>query len=246
MFFTKKRVMPVLFLSMLPALGQAAELESLDDRFSYALGYQFGAQLKAQGVRVNGAAFGAALDDLQQDKALVLSFDEMRQAVDQMKEKLVKEKEESALLAQAKSEQYLSDNSSKEGVKTLPSGLQYKILTAGEGEVPAAGSTVTVNYRGTLIDGKEFDSSYARNEPAEFSLNGVIPGFKEGLSLMNKGAKWMLYIPSKLGYGPMGAPGSIGPNETLIFEVELISFAVPVAAAPTAEMPNEEMPKEEK
>jgi len=239
MLFLNKRVMPVLLLAVLPVLGQAAEMKSLEARFSYALGYQFATQLKTQGLDVDGAVFGAALDDLLKDKPLALSFDEMRSAVEQMKAKLVEEKEAQAKQAQQKGEAYLSANGSKEGVKTLASGLQYKVLTAGEGEVPPAGSTVTVNYRGSLINGKEFDSSYARNEPAEFALNGVIPGFKEGLSLMNPGAKWMLYIPSELGYGPMGVPGSIGPHETLIFEVELMAFAPPAAepakeAAPEA------------
>ena len=119
---------------------------------------------------------------------------------------------------------FLEANKKKEGVQTLPSGLQYKVLKAGSGKKPAATDTVTVHYRGTLIDGKEFDSSYERGKPATFPVNGVIPGWTEALPLMEEGAKWMLFIPPTLAYGERGAGREIGPNATLIFEVELISI----------------------
>jgi len=240
MLFSIKRAMPALFLAALPVVGQAAELESLQDRFSYALGYQFGQQLKTQGLTVQGDVFGAAINDVMQGKTTAISFEEMRQAVEQMKAELIADKKAKADQANQKGDAFLSENGAKEGITTLPSGLQYKVVKAGEGAVPPAGSSVTVHYRGTLMDGKEFDSSYARNEPAVFSMDGVIPGFKEGLSLMNKGAKWMLYIPSKLGYGAMGVPGSIGPNELLIFEVELISFEAAKAEPAKLEQPKAE------
>jgi len=240
MLFSIKRAMPALFLAALPVVGQAAELESLQDRFSYALGYQFGQQLKTQGLTVQGDVFGAAINDVMQGKTTAISFEEMRQAVEQMKAELIADKKAKADQANQKGDAFLSENGAKEGITTLPSGLQYKVVKAGEGAVPPAGSSVTVHYRGTLMDGKEFDSSYARNEPAVFSMDGVIPGFKEGLSLMNKGAKWMLYIPSKLGYGTMGVPGSIGPNELLIFEVELISFEAAKAEPAKLEQPKAE------
>lgn len=121
-----------------------------------------------------------------------------------------------------KGDQYLKENATKEGVKALPDGLQYKELRAGAGASPKATDTVVVHYSGKLIDGTEFDSSYKRGEPAEFPVNRVIPGWTEALQLMKPGAKWMLYIPSKLAYGPRGAGGVIGPDETLIFEVELL------------------------
>jgi FKBP-type peptidyl-prolyl cis-trans isomerase len=123
----------------------------------------------------------------------------------------------------ATGEKFLKENASKEGVKTLPSGLQYKVLKEGTGKSPKAADTVVTHYRGTLINGTEFDSSYKRNEPAEFPVNRVIKGWTEALQLMKEGSKWMLFVPSDLAYGPSGTPGGpIGPNETLIFEVELL------------------------
>lgn len=124
--------------------------------------------------------------------------------------------------AAEKGEKFLKENATKEGVKTTASGLQYKITKEGEGKSPAATDSVLVHYRGTLLDGKEFDSSYKRNEPIEFPLNRVIPGWTEGLQLLKEGGKATLYIPSKLAYGSRGAGGVIGPDETLIFEVELL------------------------
>lgn len=124
--------------------------------------------------------------------------------------------------ALAKGKQFLAENGKKEGVKTTDSGLQYEVLTKGEGKSPKTTDTVLVHYRGTLLDGTEFDSSYKRNEPIEFPLNRVIPGWTEGVQLMKEGAKYKFFIPSELAYGASGAGGAIGPNETLIFEVELL------------------------
>ncbi len=122
-----------------------------------------------------------------------------------------------------KGQEYLAQNAKKEGVKSLPDGLQYKVEKEGTGKSPAATDTVVVHYKGTLIDGTEFDSSYKRGQPAEFPVNRVIKGWTEALQLMKEGAKWTLYIPSDLAYGARGTPGGpIGPNQTLIFEVELI------------------------
>lgn len=127
-----------------------------------------------------------------------------------------------AQTAAEKGEQYLAENAKKEGVKVTPSGLQYKVLTEGTGKSPKATDTVLVHYRGTLIDGTEFDSSYKRNQPISFPLNQVIPGWTEGVQLMKEGAKYQFTIPSKLAYGSRGAGGVIGPDETLIFDVELL------------------------
>jgi FKBP-type peptidyl-prolyl cis-trans isomerase len=125
----------------------------------------------------------------------------------------------------ASGEKFLAENTKKPNIKTTASGLQYEVLTPGKGKTnPAATDNVTVHYKGTSIDGKEFDSSYSRGEPTSFPLNGVIPGWTEGVQLMTEGAKYKFYIPSALAYGENGAGGAIGPNETLIFEVELIKI----------------------
>ena len=128
-----------------------------------------------------------------------------------------------AQLGREKGEAFLTENGKKEGVKTLPSGLQYRVLKEGDGRQPTKADTVVVHYKGTLIDGREFDSSYKRGEPAKFGVTKVIKGWTEALQLMKEGSKWMLYIPWQLAYGEKGANKLIGPNETLVFEVELIA-----------------------
>ena len=229
MSVSMKHLVPSMALALSAFSVSAAELDTLEQRFSYALGQQFAQQLKQQGVNVEGAAFGAAVDDALNDRPSEMNTEQMSEAFRQMKEVMAKQKAEAGIAARQASEKFLAENGDNEGVVVLPSGLQYQIIQPGEGDTPPAGSQVTVHYRGTLISGKEFDSSYARNEPATFSLNGVIPGFSEGLSLMNKGAKWKLFIPSNLGYGEFGAPGAIGPNEELIFEVDPIAITPAVA-----------------
>ena len=129
-----------------------------------------------------------------------------------------------AQLGREKGEAFLAENAKKDGVKVIPSGLQYRVLKEGTGKKPAKTDSVVVHYKGTLIDGREFDSSHKRGQPAEFPVGGVIKGWTEALQLMPEGSKWMLYIPWKLAYGEQGRGGLIGPHETLVFEVELISI----------------------
>ncbi|MCW8908048.1 MAG: FKBP-type peptidyl-prolyl cis-trans isomerase [Sedimenticola sp.] len=229
MSLTMKSILPAVALSLSAVTAQAADLNTLQQRFSYALGHQFAQQLKQQGVTVEGVAFGAAIDDVLQGNQVRLTPQEMSEAFRQTKEEMARAQQEKAEAAGQAGQAFLERNSSQEGVVVLPSGLQYQVLREGEGEQPAPGAKVTVHYRGTLISGEEFDSSYSRGEPTSFSLDGVIPGFREGISLMNPGAKYKLFIPASLGYGETGAPGAIGPNETLIFEVELISIDAPAA-----------------
>lgn len=218
------RTLSVALLCSLPLLAQAVELDTPEQRFSYTLGFQFGQQLKQEGVKVDAAAFTAAIDDVTRDRALQLSMDQMREALQDGRERLLAEKNQKAEAALVAGSKFLEQNKSKEGVKTLDSGLQYIVLKEGKGESPKPESEVTVNYRGTLVDGTEFDSSYKRGQPSSFKLSGVIPGFREAITRMQPGAKWKVFLPPELGYGPKGAGGMIGPNETLIFEIELLSL----------------------
>lgn len=223
MFLSIKRVVAVLAIFSVTSSVQAVELKSLDQQFSYALGYQFAQQLKSQGVSVQGGVFAAALDDVLQGNKLQMTTQEMGEAFRLAREQMAQAEAEKAQAAFKAGEAFLADNGKKEGIITLPSGLQYQVLKAGEGEVAGESATVTVHYRGSLITGQEFDSSHSRGEPTSFSLGGVVLGFREGISRMRVGGKWKLFIPASMGYGEVGAPGAIGPNETLVFEVELIS-----------------------
>jgi FKBP-type peptidyl-prolyl cis-trans isomerase len=177
---------------------------------------------------LDAEVLSAAIRDALSGKESRLTDEEMLAAVASLQERTVaamqasiKEKAQKNL---AEGEKFLAENKTKEGIKTTDSGLQYKVLEEGEGPSPKAGDTVTVHYRGTLVDGTEFDSSYQRGEPATFPLTGVIPGWTEALQLMKKGSKWVLFIPSELAYGERGAGNRIPPNSTLIFEVEMISY----------------------
>ena len=166
-------------------------------------------------------------DALSGSKTL-MTEDEQRAALMQLQNE-VREKQqakahEEGAAARKEGDAFLAENKTKEGVVTLPSGLQYKILTAGTGPKPTATDTVTCNYRGTLLNGKEFDSSYKRGHPESFPVGGVIKGWTEALQLMPVGSKWQLWIPADLGYGDHGAGSDIGPGETLVFEVELLSI----------------------
>jgi FKBP-type peptidyl-prolyl cis-trans isomerase FklB len=214
----------------LPLAGYAEEkqaLETAKDKTSYALGVDIANNVKRQGFEVDAALVaqgfkdaltGAAmLMDEKQVQETIMAFQKERQAkrAEEMKVKGEKNKVEG--------DAFLAENKKKEGVVTLPSGLQYKVVTEGTGAKPGAADTVSVSYRGTLIDGTEFDSSIARGQPQTFKVDGVIPGWTEALQLMKEGDKWQIFIPANLAYGEKGAPPRIPPNSTLIFEVELIS-----------------------
>jgi FKBP-type peptidyl-prolyl cis-trans isomerase FklB len=204
------------------------ELKNDKAKESYSVGYQFGQNLKKMEADLDAEVLAAAIRDGLSGKESRLSDEEMRAALTNLREKTVAAMQasmkEQAQKNLTEGEKFLAENKTKEGVKTTDSGLQYKVLEEGEGPSPKAGDTVTVHYRGTLVDGTEFDSSYQRGEPATFPLTGVIPGWTEALQLMKKGSQWVLYIPADLGYGERGAGDRIPPNSTLIFEVELIAF----------------------
>jgi FKBP-type peptidyl-prolyl cis-trans isomerase len=210
-------------LLSLPFAAQAVELKTTEQKFGYAVGYNFARQLKAQGVKVDDAALAAAIQDVLQGRSLQMTPEEMKLALAAGREAMDKALAEEAKRTLEAGEKFLAENKGKEGIVELPNGLQYQVLQKGEGASPKADDEVTVHYRGTFIDGREFDRSQEGN-PVTFKLNGVIPGFREALTRMQPGAKWQIFVPSALGYGANGAPPTIGPNETLIFEVELVSI----------------------
>ena len=208
--------------------AEKPELKDQKDKESYTLGYQFGQTMKHQGLDLNLDVYTSGIRDALGGSKPQLSQEEMRQTISELQKKAaaargkeLKEKEISQKnLAAGKA--FLEENKKKEGVKTLPSGLQYKVLAEGSGKTPKAADNVTVNYKGTLINGAEFDSSYKRGTPTTFQVNKVVKGWTEALQLMKEGSKWELFIPPNLGYGER-ATGNIPPNSTLIFQVELIS-----------------------
>jgi len=208
-------------------------LDSKAQKSSYVIGTDIGGRLSSQGFEIDQAALFAGLEDALTGAEPRLSEDEAHAAITevieeqqaraaQQREAAEVERAAAAEKNRAEGEAFLAANKDKEGVVTTESGLQYKVIVEGSGEKPAPEDTVQVHYRGTLIDGTEFDSSYARGEPAEFKLNQVIAGWTEALQLMSEGAKWELYIPSDLAYGSRGAGSDIGPDAVLIFEVELL------------------------
>jgi FKBP-type peptidyl-prolyl cis-trans isomerase FklB len=206
----------------------AMTLDTPRAKASYAVGLNIGKSLRRDAVDIDPATFEQGLKDgLAGGKAL-LTDDEMKTTMTAVQADLRKRQE--AEMAQAgevnkkEGDVFLAANKTKEGVVTLPSGLQYKILKEGTGAKPTASDTVVCNYKGTLIDGKEFDSSYKRGQPATFPVGQVIKGWTEALQIMPVGSKWQLFIPSELAYGPRGPSPDIGPNATLIFEVELLSI----------------------
>ena len=203
-------------------------LDTRKDKLSYALGMNLGTNLQKQSVEVDPAIVLRGLQDGLAGKTL-LKEDEARALLMQLQAEVRSKQEEMMKVAgeanKKEGREFLAGNKAKEGIVTLPSGLEYKILTKGTGPKPTATDSVVCNYRGTLINGKEFDSSYKRGQPATFPVNGVIRGWTEALQLMPVGSKWQLFIPSDLAYGDRGAGPDIGPGATLIFEVELLSIA---------------------
>ncbi|MCP4333028.1 MAG: FKBP-type peptidyl-prolyl cis-trans isomerase [Gammaproteobacteria bacterium] len=201
--------------------NQPATLETEGDRFSYGLGMIIGERVLKQYGDVNYELLLDGIKAQHKEQETLLSLEEAGAVLNAYMEKEFTAKSE---VNKEKGEAYLQENAKKEGVMVTESGLQYRVITATDGAKPMATDQVSVHYRGTLIDGTEFDSSYARGEPASFGLNQVIPGWSEGVQLMNVGSKFEFVIPQALGYGERGAGGSIGPFETLIFEVELIEI----------------------
>jgi FKBP-type peptidyl-prolyl cis-trans isomerase FklB len=208
--------------------GTTYALKTPKDKASYALGMSIGGGLHRQQIPVDPAVVARGLRDAMSGAKTLMTEDEMKATLQQLRTEVGKEQATKAHAAgeanRKEGDAFLAANKSKQGVTTLPDGLQYKIVQEGTGPKPAASDSVTVNYRGTLINGKEFDSSYKRGQPATFPVNGVIKGWTEALQLMPVGSKWELYIPPDLAYGDNPPDPSIGPGNTLIFEVELLSI----------------------
>ena len=205
--------------------GKAVSLESEMDKVSYAIGSQIGQNFKRQGIEIKLEILTRGIKDALEGKEAALSEEEMRQVMTSFQQRLREQMQERRTAEAAKNlgegKAFLEANKAKDGVKVLPSGLQYKVIKEGTGKTPTADDKVKTHYRGRLIDDTEFDSSYKRGKPAEFPVKGVIKGWTEALQLMKEGAKWELYIPPDLGYGERGTRG-IPPNSALIFEIELL------------------------
>lgn len=224
----KKIIMlSILLLFMVSTVAGAEDtFKTQKEKLGYAIGMNIGFNMKKQKVDADANQLAAGLKAAYQGTKTLLSHEEMAKILtayqQDMQMKKVAEMAAAAEENQKKADAYLANNAKQEGVVTLASGLQYKILTKGNGATPKAESKVQVNYRGTLIDGTEFDSSYKRGEPVSFTVNGVIPGWTEALQLMKEGDKWQLFIPPQLAYGERGAPPVIPPNSALVFDVELL------------------------
>lgn len=208
--------------------GEEKVLKSDRDKVSYSIGLEIGNNFKKQSIDVDADILARGMKDALSGSKPLMTDKEIQDTMTAFqKDMMAKQAEKAKALAEKNKkdeEAFLAENKKKEGVKTTSSGLQYKVIKDGEGPLPKATDTVTVNYRGTLIDGTEFDSSYKRGEAATFPVEGVIAGWTEALRLMKAGSKYQLFIPSNLAYGERGAGQAIGPNSTLIFEVELLSI----------------------
>lgn len=206
------------------ATAEEVDLSTDNQKFSYGVGLQIGQSISRQNVKVDQDALLLAIKDALNGQEPRISLEEL-QRVMEVEEKKIQQQQAAAAdknlqLGQA----FLAENKKRDGIKTTASGLQYRVINEGKGAKPKTSDTVSVHYKGTLIDGREFDSSHRRNEPATFPVNGVIQGWKEALPMMAEGSKWEIFVPSDLAYGAKGAGGAIGPNETLIFEIELLNI----------------------
>jgi FKBP-type peptidyl-prolyl cis-trans isomerase FklB len=221
-------VLCTMFLAGCVSQEGDTELKTERDRLSYSIGLNMGNNLKEQSIDIDTEVLSQGLRDAVAGNKPLLTEQEIQDTMMNFQNEMqAKQAERMKGLSEKNKkdgDSFLSENSKKEGVITLPSGLQYKVIKAGAGNSPKSTDTVSVHYRGTLLNGTEFDSSHKRGQPATFKVNGVIKGWTEALQLMKTGAEWELFIPSNLAYGERGAGRNIGPNETLVFEVELLSI----------------------
>jgi FKBP-type peptidyl-prolyl cis-trans isomerase FklB len=219
-------ILPFLFGAPVMADTNAAQLDTDAQKLSYIFGIQVGQNMKAEGVELEMDAFSAGVADMFAGKQPQLKQEEAERVIGEFQQQKAKEMAEEMNKKQQVAQTFMAENAKKEGVVTTASGLQYEILKEGDGAHPTADDKVIAHYKGTLLDGTVFDSSYDRGEPATFPVKGVIQGWQEVLPMMKEGGKWHVVIPANLAYGPRGAgQGSpIGPNETLEFDIELIAI----------------------
>lgn len=215
----------LLLAAQVPAQAQDSEkLETNAQKFSYGVGLQIAQQLQQQGLTgVDPRAIALAIDDVLNGREMRVTMDELRTAATAFQNEMNAERLAAAEKNKVAGEAFLKENGARDGVVVLDSGLQYRIIEPGNGESPTETDTVVVHYVGRLLNGTEFDSSYGRGKPTELGVGNVIPGWQQALQLMPVGAKWEVWIPASLAYGTEGA-GSIGPNETLHFDIELIEI----------------------
>ncbi len=210
------------------ALASNKALSTSEQKASYTLGADLAKNFTEQGLTIDIKAFTLGLEDAIKHRPLKLTEKEMMSAIsDVKKEMLEKQQAERKVIGDAnlkEGQAFLANNAKKAGVISLPSGVQYKVITEGKGAHPTEDDTLIAHYRGTLIDGTEFDSSYKRGTPLKFQMGNVIKGWSEVMKLMNPGSKWEVYIPANMAYGAKGAGKAIGPHQTLIFTIELITF----------------------
>ncbi|MCC5792843.1 MAG: FKBP-type peptidyl-prolyl cis-trans isomerase [Legionellaceae bacterium] len=208
------------------AASSATPVTTEEDKLSYSIGADLGKNFKQQGIDINPSALAKGMQDGMKDQ-LQMTDEQMKEVLTNFQKKLMAKRTEAhqkkAMENKAKGEKFLSENKSKEGVVVLPSGLQYKVVEKGTGAKPAKDDTVTVEYTGRLIDGQVFDSTDKTGKPATFKVSQVIPGWTEALQLMPAGSTWEIFVPAALAYGERSVGGPIGPNETLIFKIHLIS-----------------------
>lgn len=226
-----------------PAESKAADHSGLDSdqaRYSYTIGYQIGSSLQQRLEDIDAAKLAQGVEEALSGTESRLKPEEMQTALQSYQQMQTKKTKDRMEAAAAEGKAFLEANRDKEGVKVTDSGLQYQILQPGTGKQPGPDDTVVVNYRGTLLDGTEFDSSYARGEPATLPVSGVIPGWQEALQMMKVGGKWKIFVPPKLAYGEQGAGDVIGPNQTLVFEIELLSIKDDKDAAGADKAPADE------
>lgn len=217
-----------LILAGLPACAAETPFKTQQEKVSYALGQGMALNLRQQGAEVDLAMLIRGLQDVLAGGTPLLGEEELRTTLTQfqthLRQQQVDAMKKQAEANKAEGEAFLAGNQRKEGVVTLPSGLQYKVLKTGEGRKPVASERVECHYRGALLNGTEFDSSSRRGEPAVFGVSAVMPGWTEALQLMPVGSKWQLFVPADLAYGARGFPPQIGPNATLVFEIELLAI----------------------